>query len=124
MTTFQQHRGTLRMGEALREGINRYTLHRMVETGLAEKLSRGLYRLTEMPEVGNPDLVTVAGSVPGCVVCLISALSFHEITTQIPHQVMIAPEPPTGESSPEDRVPSHSRFLVRRGGVRSGRRGP
>jgi predicted transcriptional regulator of viral defense system len=78
------------MGEALREGINRYTLHKLVETGLAERLSRGLYRLTEMPEVGNPDLVTVPGRVPGCVICLISALSFHDITTQIPHQVMIA----------------------------------
>ena len=90
VTAFQQHRGTLRMGEALREGINRYTLHKMVETGLAERLSRGLYRLTELPEVGNPDLVTVAGRVPGGVICLISALSFHDITTQIPHQVMIA----------------------------------
>jgi predicted transcriptional regulator of viral defense system len=40
--------------------------------------------------MSNPDLVTVAVSVPKAVICLISALSFHRLTTQIPHKVYIA----------------------------------
>jgi hypothetical protein len=38
----------------------------------------------------NPDLVTVAAKIPSGVICLISALAFHEITTQIPHEVHLA----------------------------------
>jgi predicted transcriptional regulator of viral defense system len=43
-----------------------------------------------MAPISNPDLVTVATRVPNSVICLISALSFHEITTQIPHEVSVA----------------------------------
>lgn len=50
-----------------------------------------MYRLVDLPPVSNPDLVTVALRYPNAVVCLISALSFHEITTQIPHELPIAP---------------------------------
>ncbi|MDY6954517.1 MAG: transcriptional regulator, partial [Thermodesulfobacteriota bacterium] len=49
-----------------------------------------VYRLANSPPLGNPDLVTVATRVPGGVICLISALSFHELTTQIPHEVHVA----------------------------------
>jgi predicted transcriptional regulator of viral defense system len=49
-----------------------------------------VYRLAESPPIGNPDLVTVATRVSGGVICLISALAFHEITTQIPHEVHLA----------------------------------
>jgi predicted transcriptional regulator of viral defense system len=44
----------------------------------------------ELPPIGNPDLVTVALRVPNAVICLISALAFHEMTTQIPHGVFVA----------------------------------
>jgi len=43
-----------------------------------------------MPALGNPDLVSVDLKVQGGVICLISALAFHEITTQIPHEVYVA----------------------------------
>jgi predicted transcriptional regulator of viral defense system len=43
-----------------------------------------------MPPLREPDLATVAKRVPGGVVCLISALAFHELTTQIPHEVHLA----------------------------------
>lgn len=62
----------------------------MRDFGMLEVLSRGVYRLAGNPPLGNPDLVTVAARVPKGVVCLISALAFHEITTQIPHVVHIA----------------------------------
>ncbi|MCH8268801.1 MAG: hypothetical protein IH846_14905 [Acidobacteria bacterium] len=61
----------------------------MREAGILEKLSRGLYRLTDL-KLGNPDLVVVALKMPQGDICLISALAFHELTTQIPHQVYVA----------------------------------
>ena len=55
-----------------------------------ELVSRGVYRLADGSPLGNPDMVTVAMRVPGGVICLISALAFHELTTQIPHEVHLA----------------------------------
>ncbi len=87
---FRKHGGVLRTGEALRAGIHPGTLYAMRDSGLLERVSRGVYRLAGSPPLGNPDLVTVATRIPGGVICLISALSFHELTTQIPHEVHVA----------------------------------
>jgi len=87
---FDSYGGILHTTQALREGIHPATLYEMRDFGMLEMLSRGVYRLAGNPPLGNPDLVTVAARVPKGVVCLISALAFHEITTQIPHEVHIA----------------------------------
>lgn len=78
------------MADALRAGISRRTLYGMHEAGVLERLSRGVYRLASLPSLSTPDLITVATRVPNAVVCLISALAFHELTTQVPHAVDIA----------------------------------
>lgn len=78
------------MSEALRLGINRKTLYAMRDAGVLEPVTRGLYRLGSLDPLAHPDLVTVARRVPHGVLCLISALSFHEITTQVPHTVDMA----------------------------------
>jgi predicted transcriptional regulator of viral defense system len=62
----------------------------MRDAGVAVQENRGLYRLAEVQPPGNPDLVQVALLVPKAVICLISALSFHGLTTQIPHRVSIS----------------------------------
>jgi len=62
----------------------------MVDAGLLVKESRGLYRLANLPPLSNPDLVNVALKALHGVVCLISALSFHNMTTQMPYKVYIA----------------------------------
>jgi predicted transcriptional regulator of viral defense system len=90
--TFRRHGGSLRMSEALRLGLNRKTLYAMRDAGVIEPVTRGVYRLTSLDPLANPDLVTVATRVPQGVLCLISALSFHELTTQIPHAVDVALE--------------------------------
>jgi predicted transcriptional regulator of viral defense system len=90
IAVFSEYGGTLRTAEALRLGIHPRTLYAMRDSGALEQLSRGLYRLAELPPLSNPDLVTVALKVPQAVVCLISALAFHELTTQIPHAVDVA----------------------------------
>jgi predicted transcriptional regulator of viral defense system len=62
----------------------------MRETGDLDQLTRGLYRLRGQRRLSNPDLVSVALKIPRGVICLISALAFHDLTTQVPHQVYVA----------------------------------
>ena len=89
-TAFKQSGGLMRMSAAVRSGIHRDTLRKMVQQGDVRKISRGLYQLVEVLPPSHPDLAFVAAKVPDGVVCLISALSFHELTTQIPHEVYLA----------------------------------
>jgi len=94
----------VRSSEALRVGIHSRTLCQLREEGILEQVSRGIYHLANQATISNPDLVTVAMRIPKAVVCLISALAFHELTTQIPHAVYIAlkkgAEPPRLEYPP------------------------
>ncbi len=90
ISIFRKHDGILRTGEAITAGIHPRKLYAMRDQGIVERLSRGVYRLSELKPLGDPDLVSVTVRIPKGVVCLISALAFHEITTQIPHQVYIA----------------------------------
>ena len=87
---FREHGGILRTGEAIELGIHPRDLYRLRDEGSIQALSRGVYRLTELPPLSDPDLVTVALRIPRAVVCLVSALAFHELTEQIPHEVQIA----------------------------------
>lgn len=87
---FRKNGGQLRMSEAIAEGITRYMLYSLRDKGIIEQVSRGIYRLVELPPMSNPDLVTVSLRFPNAVICLISALSYHNITTQIPHAVSVA----------------------------------
>jgi predicted transcriptional regulator of viral defense system len=87
---FEAHGGMLRTSEALAAGIHPRTLYRLRDLGLIERISRGLYRWADLPPLANPDLVTVAARIPRGVICLVSALAYHEITSQIPHEVHVA----------------------------------
>jgi predicted transcriptional regulator of viral defense system len=101
---FRDRGGVLKTGDALSAGIHPRTLYEMERSGILEKLARGLYRSADMPPLGNPDLVSVALKVPSGVVCLLSALAYHGITSQIPHEVYLAlnrgTEPPRLEYPP------------------------
>jgi predicted transcriptional regulator of viral defense system len=101
---FRKYGGIMRMANAVQAGIHRNTLYAMRDAGVLEQLSRGLYRLADAPPLANPDLVTVARRVPRGVVCLISALALHDLTTQIPHEVWLAvprdTEPPRVDYPP------------------------
>jgi predicted transcriptional regulator of viral defense system len=70
----------------------------MRDAGVLERLDRGLYRLADLTPLSSPDLLSVAIKVPRGVICLISALSYHRITTQIPHEIYLALE--RGTESP------------------------
>lgn len=87
---FRSCGGQLRMSEAIKRGITRYMLYSLRDKGVIEQVSRGVYRLVELPSISNPDLVTLSLRFPNAIICLISALAYHEITTQIPHSVSVA----------------------------------
>ena len=78
------------MSEAIERGINRYMLYSLRDKGVIEQISRGVYRLVELSPISNPDLVTVGLRFPKAVICLVSALAYHDITTQIPHSISVA----------------------------------
>lgn len=82
--------GPVRLTDALRLGIHRDTLWAMRDQGLLDQVSRGLYRPADADPLADQDLIVVSKRVPGGVVCLLSALAFHDLTTQIPHEVHLA----------------------------------
>lgn len=86
----QAHGPVLRTREILGAGVHPRTLYALREAGVVRQLSRGVYCLADAPPLGNPDLVVVAKKIPKGIVCLISALSFHHLTTQIPREVYLA----------------------------------
>ncbi|MGB6945933.1 MAG: type IV toxin-antitoxin system AbiEi family antitoxin domain-containing protein [Bryobacteraceae bacterium] len=87
---FTEHGGMLRTSAALRLGIHPRMLYTLRDTGDIERVGRGLYRLSTAPPLSSPDLVPMAIRIPRAVVCLISALAHHGLTTQVPHSVDIA----------------------------------
>lgn len=103
LETFRRTGGTLRTAEALARNIHPRTLYGLRDSGVLERVSRGVYRLAELPPLGNPDLVWVAKRVPRAVVCLISALDHHGLTTEIPREVQIAL--PRGTKTPRIEYP-------------------
>lgn len=103
LITIREMGGTIRTRDAIQAGIHPRTLYQLRDTGELETLSRGVYRLTDQEQISDPDLVIVAKRVPQAIICLVSALSYHEITTQIPHVVSIAL--PKGSETPRVDYP-------------------
>ncbi|MEW6737693.1 MAG: type IV toxin-antitoxin system AbiEi family antitoxin domain-containing protein [Acidobacteriota bacterium] len=86
---FQAHGGLLRTSQAIKRGIHPSKLYQLRDKGIINEISRGIYQLSEA-ELTNPELITVVSKIPQAVVCLISALAFHDLTTVIPNAVYIA----------------------------------
>jgi predicted transcriptional regulator of viral defense system len=73
-------------------GIHREYLLRLYRSGDLTRVGRGLYALPGAQTSESLSLAEVAKRVPSAVICLISALEFHHVTTQIAHSVWIAIE--------------------------------
>ncbi len=80
----------MRTGEALEAGIHERTLYWMRDHGRLEAVSRGVFHLTSAPFPESLDIAVVMRRTPRAVLCLVSALVYHEIGTQIPRAVQIA----------------------------------
>lgn len=87
---FARHGGMLRTGEAIRLGVHPRVLYALRRQGDLEQVGRGLYRLSTAEPLTNPDLVPIAIRAPRAVICLISALAYHDLTTQVPHAIDVA----------------------------------
>jgi predicted transcriptional regulator of viral defense system len=82
--------GSVTRREVAEAEIHTQTLSRLVRAGTLERVARGRYRLPNAPVTEHHGLALVAAAAPKAVVCLLSALSFHQIGTQLPHEVWIA----------------------------------
>ncbi len=107
---FRRHGHMMRTQQALKEGISPRTLYEMRDRGLLTRLNRGLFRLADAPRLAQPDLALVSMAVPKGVVCLISALAFHNLTSQIPHRVYLAL--PTYSEKPRPHYPPLALFWL------------
>ncbi len=107
---FRSAGGVLGTSEVLASGVEERTLYWMREAGLVEPLSRGVYHLAALPLPAYPDVAAVLRRTPHAVLCLVSALQFHEIGTQIPAAVQIAL--PTGVKAPRIAYPRIERFSM------------
>lgn len=92
-------KGVVRLAELVDAGITTATISRMLKRGDVVRLGRGLYQLPNQSVDANHDLAVVAALVPSGVICLVSALAFHELTDTIPAKVWIA-------IRPKDRKPA------------------
>ncbi len=90
LQAFRDKGGTLRTRDLIALGVHTDALYMLRDSGRIIELGRGLYRLAEAGEAEHPDLALVAARAPDAAVCLISALSYHDITTQIPSSVHLA----------------------------------
>jgi len=70
-------------------GISYYELRKAADRGVVERIERGLYRLAGAEPTEHHSLATVCAKVPDAILCLLSALSYHEIGTQLPREVWI-----------------------------------
>jgi len=82
-------KGPVRARDLDHAGIPRAYLRRLCDRGLLERVDRGLYRLADAPATELASLAEVAARVPNAVVCLLSALQVHGLTTEAPRAVWV-----------------------------------
>jgi predicted transcriptional regulator of viral defense system len=82
--------GVLRTRDLERLGVSRKNLKKLSDQGLIERIGRGLYRVTASDTTEHQSLAEACKRVPHGVVCLLSALRFHGLTTQNPFAVWLA----------------------------------
>jgi predicted transcriptional regulator of viral defense system len=82
-------KGPVRARDLANAGIPRTYLQRLRDRGLLEQVDRGLYRIAGAPVTELGSLTEVAKRVPHAIVCLLSALQVHGLTTEAPHAIWV-----------------------------------
>ena len=85
-----RRKGVLRAKDVNERGLHHEYLRRLCEEGLLVRVARGLYVPADKDFGAHQTLAEVARRVPRGVICLLSALRFHELGTQLPHEVWMA----------------------------------
>jgi len=86
---YVREHGLVRPRELAAIDIPRSVLKRLVDRGQLIRRARGIYSVPDYEPTENTDMVSVVSRAPKAVICLLSALRFHELTTQNPFQVWI-----------------------------------
>ena len=89
LAAFARTRGAIRAKELDALGIPRTDLSRLVARGELIRVARGLYMSPDAELTAHHSLVEVALRVPDAVINLLSALTFHDLTTELPHLVWL-----------------------------------
>ncbi len=87
---FKSHNGYARSKDILANGFHSRKIKEMVEGGNIVKVKNGLYKLAQIPSTSNQSFIDVSKAVPESVVCLLSALSYYELTTFNPSMISVA----------------------------------
>jgi len=87
---FKKYGGFARTKDILAAGIHRRDIKRIRDEGRIIRVKRGLYRLSDIPLVSNQGYIDLARAVPEGVICLLSALSYYELTTFNPSVISMA----------------------------------
>ncbi|MFH1282427.1 MAG: transcriptional regulator [bacterium] len=103
ITYIKQRGGVAHTSEMLNSGFHIDTIKCLEKTGTVTKIAQGLYQLAGYFPSTHPDLVAASLQAPKGTICLISALHFHEATTEIPHKVELAI--PKGARAPKINYP-------------------
>lgn len=87
---FKTHNGYARSKDILAEGIHPRDIKSILDKGIVIKVKNGLYRLSDTPVISNQSFIDLACAVPEGVICLLSALSYYEMTTFNPSIISMA----------------------------------
>jgi len=87
---FKNHKGYARSKDILVRGFHSRDIRNMLHEGMVIKVKNGLYRLVDTPVISNQSFIDLARAVPEGVICLLSALSYYELTTFNPAIISIA----------------------------------
>lgn len=87
---FKKHDGFARTEDILAAGIHSRDIKKIRDAGKITRVKKGLYRLSEIPLVSNQGFVDLSQAVPDGVICLLSALSYYELTTFNPSIISMA----------------------------------
>lgn len=87
---FEAHNGYARTKDILAEGVHTRDIKVIMDRGIIVKVKNGLYKLAKSLVVSNQSFIEVALSAPEGVICLLSALSYYELTTFNPQVISMA----------------------------------
>ena len=94
---YVREKGLVRPRDVEAIGIPRKYLSRLVDRGLIERVGRGQYMAADAEWTQHHTLAQAAARVPRGVLCLLTALRFHELTTELPREVWMAVDPRAGQ---------------------------
>lgn len=99
----RQHGPLITRAQVRAAGLDPHILVRWLRQGRAQRLQRGVYRVAAAPPINHEELLEVQLRIPYAVICLVSALAFHGLTTHVPKAVTIAV--PRGRKPPRLTYP-------------------